>query len=175
MRDQTAPDLAKGDASVRVKKVGLVMVYEVFHPVEPLVLPIGHIAIAATIERVGWMVKRTQTRVRPIVGHAREGTMFIGAMTRLEPATAVTEMLGDAESHALLEGGLLPRADHVALWSHLQGVPAVKLRVPQIEVVTVNRLGNKVPCAGFAVKFHQPVRLPFFRFPERDDVFVANF
>ena len=97
------------------------------------------------------MVKRTETRVGAIVRHARQGTVFVGAMTRLEPATAVTKMLGDAKSQTLLEGGLLPCADHVALRSHLHGIPAVKLRVPQIEVVTVDRLGDKVTCAGFAV------------------------
>ena len=79
----------------------------------------------------------------------------------------------DAEAQALLLGRLLPVADHVALRAHVDGVPLVKLRVPQVEVVVVRAHADEVAGPGLLVEGHQPVRVPLLRLPERDDVLVA--
>ena len=175
MRDQAAADLvAERHAAVGVQQVRLVHVHQLLDPVEPLLLPLRVRAVPRRVARLGGeVVQVLPLRVRPVVGHARLRTRLVGFMAVLEPGEAGAEVLGDAEVESLLLGRLLPVADDVALRAHLHGVPLVQLRVPQVEVVVVRAHADEVAGPGLLVHRHQPIRVPFLRFPQRDDVLVA--
>ena len=64
--------------------------------------------------------------------------------------------------------------DHVALGTHVDGVPTVELGVPEEKVVVVRAHADEIVGAGLLVELHEAVRVPFLGLPQGDDVLVAK-
>ena len=120
------------------------------------------------------MVKVLPFRVGAVIGDARQGTRLVRAMTGLKPAAAVAHVFGDAERQAQFPRRFLPVADNVALRAHANGIPLVKLRVPQIKVVAMHGLRDEIASACPLVERHQAVRIQLLGLPQRDDVLIAE-
>ncbi|MGY2736764.1 hypothetical protein ACVWYO_004438 [Sphingomonas sp. UYP23] len=110
-----------------------------------------------------------------IIGNAELGPELVEAMVGIPPVMARAQMLGDAEAQALTLGGGLPRSDNVTLRAHRDRIPAVVLRIPQVEIVVMHAHRHEIFRAGLGVARHQRVGLPTLRLPERNDVLVALF
>ncbi len=176
VRDQAAADLvAERHAAVGVEQVRLVVVDEVLDAREPLAVPGRVRAVPLLVARRGrWVVEVGILRVGPVVRHAGERALLVGTVALLPPGEAGAEVLGDAERQALRLRGLLPVADDVAVRAHLHRVPAVVLRVPEVEVVVVDAHADEVTGARLLVERHQALGVPLLRLPERDHVLVAR-
>jgi hypothetical protein len=57
--------------------------------------------------------------------------------------------------------------------AHLDGVPGMKLGIPQIKVVVMHPQADEIFCPRFDIKGHQRIGIPPLGFPERDDVLVT--
>jgi hypothetical protein len=172
VRDQAAARLvAEGDAAVRVEEVGLVAVHEVLDAREPLALPRRVGAVPLRVARRRWrVIEVLPARIGAVVRHPRERAGLVAAVAVLPPGEARAQMLGDAEGQPRRPGRLLPLAHDVAVRAHLHGVPAMVLRVPQVEVVVVDTHADEIARARLLVEGHQPGGIPLLGLPQRDDV-----
>ena len=73
-----------------------------------------------------------------VIGRALFGTLAIRLVRHVQPAVAAGEMSGYPESQPGFQSCLAPHTDQIFLGSHVDGVPTVMLRVPQIEVVVMD-------------------------------------
>ncbi len=167
--------VAEGHAAVAVEQVGMVVVDQFLDLGVPLPLPAGIVAVPAAVTGLGReMVEILIFGVGAVVGHAGLRSGLVGPVAHLEPAEAGAQVLGDSEPQSALLGRLLPIADHVALGTHVHGVPLVQLGVPEEEVVVVRAHADEILGPGLLVKLHQAIGIPLLGLPQRDDVLVAE-
>ena len=157
---QVEADVAERDAAIRVEEIRIVAVQQVAHAFGPalvgrgiLGVPLGRHVLREARQRR--MVEVLPRWVRTIIGDARQGTRRIAAMTRLIPGITGSEVLGHAEAQALGLGGFSPSADDIPPRSDVDGVPRVVARIPQIEVVVVDRHAHEVAGSGGGVALGQ--------------------
>ena len=152
----------------------MIVVHQLLDFVEPFLLPAGVVRIPAGVAGFGGkMVEIPVVGVGAVVRHPGERTGRVGLVRILKPSKAGPEMFGNPEVQAIFQRRLLPFADHVAVRSHVEGVPAVQLGMPQEKIVMVGAHADKIFGARLLVEFHKALGLPFFGLPQRNDVFVT--
>jgi hypothetical protein len=108
-----------------------------------------------------------------VVGHTLERAFEVREERRLKPPQRIIAVKRDAEADAFLVSRFLPSAEDVTLRAEFDGVPRLKFRVPEIEVVVVHALADDVAGAGPLVERHQLLRIPLLRLPQPQRVLVA--
>src|SRR5215831_8261225 len=77
-------------------------------------------------------------RIVAIVGNTRVWTLRVAILVYVEPGVTPCQVFAHREAHVVLARILSPSPDHVALRAHIDGIPAMVLRVPTIEVVAMD-------------------------------------
>ena len=108
-----------------------------------------------------------------VIRNALLGSFRIRPVGGLEPGVACREMLGDSEGKTIRLCRLLPESDDVFVRPHLSGVPSVKFRVPEEEVIMVSPHADEVLSTRILVEGHQGIGIPLLGLPERDDILVT--
>ena len=154
----------------------MVVIHQFLDFIVPLLLPFGIRAVPARVAGFGReVIEIPVVGVCPVVGHASFRPGLVGPMAALEPGEAGAEMFGNTEAQAILLRGPLPFTHDIAVRPHIEGIPAMQLRVPQEEVVVVRSHADEILRAGLLVEPHQTVGIPLLRLPQRDDVLIAKF
>src|SRR5579859_1458272 len=87
-------------------------------------------------------------RVCAVVRDSRVLTLLVGAFVGSPPVVARPDVLADPEAKAGFARCLPPLAYYVALRPHLDRVPPMASRVPQVEVVAMDAHTDEVLRAG---------------------------
>src|SRR5262249_43967088 len=82
--------------------------------------------------------------------------------------------LADAEPKPVFSRGFLERSNNVLPRSHLDRVPTIVLRIPQIEIIVMHAHADEVLRAGFLIQADQMVGIELVALPCRNDVLEAE-
>src|SRR4051812_46491671 len=154
------------------------LIDQVLSAQEPFALPrFAFVALLGPGFGAGSVRREVQVvvgRVCAVVGDSRVLALLVGTLIGGPPVIARPDVLADSEAEASLARCLPPLPYYVSLRSHLDRVPPVGSRVPQIEVVAMDTHADKVFCASRDIAPNKRGRVKRLRFPQGNRVLIPK-